>query len=127
MQETLLIVLAVAVVFYLLYSYKKRKEKQMGEDIESMIEVGDWNGVCRIFRKQLIIWGVVLALVVFAVVYDIAAMGRMPYAKMILAVLVIWRYYKLIDMYRTSRYNEKILSEQESGQESQETEQEADR
>lgn len=127
MQETLLIVLAVAVVFYLLYSYKKRKEKQMGEDIESMIEVGDWNGVCRIFRKQLIIWGVVLALVVFAVVYDIAAMGRMPYAKMILAALVIWRYYKLIDMYRTSRYNEKILSEQESGQESQETEQEADR
>ena len=127
MQETLLIVLAVAVVFYLLYSYKKRKEKQMGEDIESMIEVGDWNGVCRILRKQLIIWGVVLALVVFAVVYDIAAMGRMPYAKMILAALVIWRYYKLIDMYRTSRYNEKILSEQERGLESQETEQEADR
>lgn len=127
MQETLLIVLAVAVVFYLLYSYKKRKEKQMGEDIESMIEVGDWNGVCRIFRKQLIIWGVVLALVVFAVVYDIAAMGGMPYAKMILAALVIWRYYKLIDMYRTSRYNEKILSEQERGLESQETEQEADR
>ena len=127
MQETLLIVLAVAVVFYLLYSYKKRKEKQMGEDIESMIEVGDWNGVCRILRKQLIIWGVVLALVVFAVVYDIAAMGRVPYAKMIVAAFVIWRYYKLIDMYRTSRYNEKILSEQESGQESQETEQEADR
>lgn len=127
MQETLLIVLAVAVVFSLLYSYKKRKEKQMGEDIESMIEVGDWNGVCRILRKQLIIWGVVLALVVFAVVYDIAAMGRMPYAKMILAALVIWRYYKLVDMYRTSRYNEKILSEQERGLESQETEQEADR
>ena len=127
MQETLFIVLAVAVVFYFLYSYKKRKEKQIGEDIESMIEVGDWNGVCRIFRKQLIIWGVVLALVVFAVVYDIAAMGRMPYAKMILAALVIWRYYKLIDMYRTSRYNEKILSEQERGLESQETEQEADR
>lgn len=99
----------------------------MGEDIESMIEVGDWNGVCRVFRKQLIIWGVVLALVVFAVVYDIAAMGRMPYAKMILAALVIWRYYKLVDMYRTSRYNEKILSEQERGQERQETEQEADR
>ena len=99
----------------------------MGEDIESMIEVGDWNGVCRIFRKQLIIWGVVLALVVFAVVYDIAAMGRVPYAKMIVAAFVIWRYYKLIDMYRASRYNEKILSEQERGQESQETEQEADR
>ena len=127
MQETLFIVLAVAVVFYLLYSYKKRKEKQMGEDIESMIEVGDWNGVCRILRKQLIIWGVVLALVVFAVVYDIAAMGRVPYAKMIVAAFVIWRYYKLIDMYRTSRYNEKILSEQERGLESQETEQEADR
>ena len=126
MQETLLIVLAVAVVFYFLYSCKKRKEKQMGEDIESMIEVGDWNGVCRVFRKQLIIWGVVLALVVFAVVYDIAAMGRMPYAKMILAALVIWRYYKLIDMYRTSRYNERVLSEQERGQERQETEQEAD-
>lgn len=127
MQETLLIVLAVAVVFYFLYSYKKRKEKQMGEDIESMIEVGDWNSVCRILRKQLIIWGVVFALVVFAVVYDIVAIGRMPYAKMILAALVIWRYYKLIDMYRTSRYNEKILSEQERGLESQETEQEADR
>lgn len=127
MQETLFIVLAVAVVFYFLYSYKKRKEKQMGEDIESMIEVGDWNGVCRILCKQLIIWGVVLALVVFAVVYDIAAMGRMPYAKMILAALVIWRYYKLVDMYRTSRYNEKILSEQERGLERQETEQEADR
>ena len=127
MQETLLIVFAVAVVFYFLYSYKKRKEKQMGEDIESMIEVGDWNGVCRILRKQLIIWGVVLALVVFAVVYDIVAIGRMPYPKMILAALVIWRYYKLVDMYRTSRYNEKILSEQERGLESQDPEQEADR
>ncbi len=127
MQETLLIVLAVSVVFYFLYSYKKRKEKQMGEDIESMIEVGDWNGVCRILRKQLIIWGVVLALVVFAVVYDIVAMGRMPYAKMILAALVIWRYYKLVDMYRTSRYNERMLNEPEREQENQETEQEADR
>lgn len=127
MQETLLIVLAVAVVFYFLYSYKKRKENQMGEDIESMIEVGDWNGVCRILCKQLIIWGVVLALVVFAVVYDIVAIGRMPYPKMILAALVIWRYYKLVDMYRTSRYNEKILCEQERGQESQDSEQEADR
>ena len=127
MQETLFIVLAVAVVFYFLYSYKKRKEKQMGEDIESMIEVGDWNGVCHILRKQLIIWGVVLALVVFAVVYDIVAIGRMPYPKMILAALVIWRYYKLVDMYRTSRYNEKILSEQERGLESQDPEQEADR
>ena len=127
MQETLLIVFAVAVVFYFLYSYKKRKEKQMGENIESMIEVGDWNGVCRILRKQLIIWGVVLALVVFAVVYDIVAIGRMPYPKMILAAFVIWRYYKLVDMYRTSRYNEKILSEQERGLESQDPEQEADR
>lgn len=127
MQETLLIVLAVAVVFYFLYSYKNRKEKQMGENIESMIEVGDWNGVCRILRKQLIIWGVVLALVVFAVVYDIVAIGRMPYAKMILAALVIWRYYKLVDMYRTSRYNERMLNEPEREQESQETEQEADR
>ena len=92
-----------------------------------MIEVGDWNGVCRILRKQLIIWGVVLALVVFAVVYDIVAIGRMPYPKMILAALVIWRYYKLVGMYRTSRYNEKILSEQERGLESQDPEQEADR
>ena len=120
MQETLLIVLAVAVVFYFLYSYKKRKKKQMGENIESMIEVGDWNGVCRILRKQLIIWGVVLALVVFAVVYDVAAMDRMPYAKMILAALVIWRYYKLVDMYRTSRYNERMLNEPDREQENHE-------
>ena len=63
MQQTLFIViLAVVIVFALAYRWKKKAENKMGNDLNALIDADDWCGVCRILRKQLIIWGVLLAL-----------------------------------------------------------------
>ena len=63
MQQTLFIViLAVVIVFALAYRWKKKAENKMGNDLNALIEANDWRGVCRILRKQLIVWGLVLVL-----------------------------------------------------------------
>ena len=56
MEQLLFIVLAVVIIFALLYKWKKRTEKKMGNDLNALIEANDWRGVCRILRKQLIVW-----------------------------------------------------------------------
>ena len=70
MSQTLFIALLVLVVaiFVFLYRRKKKVENKMGDELNALIESDDWQGVCRILRKQLVIWGCVLVLVVGLIV-----------------------------------------------------------
>lgn len=69
MSQTLFIALLVGVViFVFLYRRKKKVENKMGDELNALIESDDWQGVCRILRKQLVIWGCVLVLVVGLIV-----------------------------------------------------------
>ena len=42
MEQLLFIVLAVVIIFALLYKWKKRTEKKMGNDLNALIEANDW-------------------------------------------------------------------------------------
>lgn len=101
-------VVCVLLLFYYGYSFKKRKEKQIGEDIEYMIEQGDWDGVCRILRKQLMLWGALMVAIVAFVVYGIVTSDVIPYGRIIAAALIVWRFYKLVDLYLTARQNSRL-------------------
>lgn len=101
-------VVCVLLLFYYGYSFKKRKEKQIGEDIEYMIEQGDWDSVCRVLRKQLMLWGALMVAVVAFVVYGIVTLDVIPYGRIIAAALIVWRFYKLVDMYLTARQNSSL-------------------
>ena len=56
MQQTLFIIILV-IVLILAYGWKKKRENKMNDDLDVLIAADDWDGVCRILRKQLIIWG----------------------------------------------------------------------
>ena len=104
MQEAVFVVLLVAVLYYMAYKAKKKKERQMGDELEYLIEKEDWHGVSRILRKQLIIWG---CLSVLMTAYVIASfiMGRPKYGAMVLVVVFIWRTVRLKKSYDDSQYN----------------------
>ena len=76
MEQTLFIVFAAVIVFALLYRWKKRTEKKMGNDLNALIEANDWRGVCRILRKQLIVWGLVLVLCIGLLLARIMSGGQ---------------------------------------------------
>lgn len=101
-------VVCVLLLFHYGYKLKKRKEKQMGEDIEYLIEQDDWDGVCRILRKQLMLWGALMVAVVAFVVYGIVTSDVIPYGRIIAAALIVWRFYKLVDLYLTARQNSRL-------------------
>ena len=105
MQDYLIIGLAVAALLYILYKRKKKKEQQLGDELDYLIEKKDWHGVSLILRKQLIIWG---ALAAFMTAYVIVAyiMGYPKFAGIIMAAIFIWRTIKLAENYRKSRDNE---------------------
>ena len=109
MVENLLLFIVVGVVFYYAYKNKKRKEQKIGEDLDYFIEKGDWDSVCHILRKQLIIWSALLIAIVSVLVYEIVMLDRRPYTKMVVSMMILWRLYKLVDMYLTSRYNGRVL------------------
>ena len=45
MELSVVIAIIVMVVFVYLYINKRRKERQMGNDLESLIDANDWQGV----------------------------------------------------------------------------------
>ena len=104
MQEAVFVVLLVAVLYYMAYKAKKKKERQMGDELEYLIEKEDWHGVSRILRKQLIIWG---CLSVLMTAYVIASfiMGSPRYAGIVVAAFFIWRVVRLAKNYKDSQYN----------------------
>ena len=55
MELSIAIGIIVLVIFVYLYQNKRRKEQQMGNELENLIDANDWQGVCRILRKQLIL------------------------------------------------------------------------
>ena len=113
MVENILLFIVVGVVFYYAYKNNKRKEQQMGEDLDYFIKKDDWDSVCRVLRKQLIIWGALLMLIVAVVVYEMTVLARTPYTKMVVGTIILWRLYKLVEMYLTSRYNRRVLAEKQ--------------
>lgn len=112
MSETIFIALAVGALFYFLYERKKQKERQMGEELDSLIEREDWQRVSRFIHKQLVIW---IVITVFAVAIVVAKTVRgdfKPFHSAIIA-LCLWRVFQLARSYRNSRNNERMKSIQE--------------
>lgn len=101
MSQTLFIALLVLVVaiFVFLYRRKKKVENKMGDELNALIESDDWQGVCRILRKQLVIWGCVLVLVVGLIVARFTMGEHTSYVPIIVAVFIAWRFFKLVRLY----------------------------
>ena len=117
MQQTLFIViLAVVIVFALAYRWKKKAENKMGNDLNALIDADDWRGVCRILSQPLIIWGVLLVLCLALLIARIMS-GSQFYTPMIVCAFLVWRFFKLVHIYRISYQKMKTI-EQEN-QESQ--------
>lgn len=115
MNQTFFIALfVVLVIFLLLYRRKKKVENRMGEELNALIEADDWHGVCRILRKQLIIWGCVLVLVVALLVVRFINGEHTSYAPIIVCAFVAWRFFKLIRLYAISRQNMKFVDSEDN-------------
>ena len=109
MQQTLFIViLAVVIALALAYRWKKKTEKKMGNDLNALIEANDWRGVCRILRKQLIVWGLVLVLCIGLLVARIMSGGQF-YTPIIVCAFLAWRFFKLVNLYMISYKNMKVV------------------
>lgn len=109
MQQTLFIViLAVVIVFALAYRWKKKAKNKMGNDLNALIEANDWRGVCRILRKQLIVWGLVLVLCIGLLVARIMSGGQF-YTPIIVCAFLAWRFFKLVNLYMISYKNMKVV------------------
>lgn len=115
MSQTLFIALLVVVVaiFVFLYRRKKKVENKMGDELNALIESDDWQGVCRILRKQLFIWGCVLVLVVGLIVARFTMGEHTSYAPIIVGVFIAWRFFKLVRLYVISYQNMKIMNTEE--------------
>lgn len=112
MQQTLFIViLAVVITLALAYRWKKKTENKMGNDLNALIEANDWCGVCRILRKQLIIWGVLLALCIALLIVRIVSNSQF-YTPIIVCAILAWRFLKLIRLYRISFQNMKTIEQE---------------
>ena len=116
MQETIFIILVVAFGFYLLYQRKKRKEKQMGEELNDLVEANDWQGVSRILRKQLVIWGLFAATATAIGIVSLI-LGKPRFGWLLGAAFFIWRTIQLLRLFRTSQDNERLQRAEADGRE----------
>ncbi len=105
MDQTLIItVFVVVIVSVLAYKWKKKTENKMGNDLNALIGANDWRGVCRILRKQLFLWGFLLALVLALLIARIIR-GEQYYTTIIVGAFIAWRFIKLVQLYRISHHN----------------------
>lgn len=85
----------------------------MGDELNALIESDDWQRVCRILRKQLVIWGCVLVLVVGLIVARFTMGEHTSYVPIIVAVFIAWRFFKLVRLYVISYHNMKFMNAEE--------------
>ena len=88
MELSVVIAIIVMVVFVYLYINKRRKERQMGNDLESLIDANDWQGVCHILTKQLILWGVALLAIIIVLVLSFFYEDKFRYSSLVVLALV---------------------------------------
>ena len=103
-QTWAVVIVAVILLFVFLYRIKRKKEKKMGKDLETLVEKKDWRGVCRIFKKQMIIWGAVLAASIALLIVRIVTERHFT-GTIILAAFFAYRFFKLVKLYRISLHN----------------------
>lgn len=115
MQQTLFIVVFVVGIAIALaaYKWKKKVENKIGNDLNALIESNDWCGVCRILRKQLIIWGSLLVLVVGLFIVRVIKGGQ-AYTPIIVCAFVIWRFSKLVRLYSISHKAMKTMEQDDA-------------
>lgn len=114
MQQTFFIIAIVfVIVFVLAYRWKKKAEHKMGNDLNALIEANDWNGVCRILRKQLILWGVLLVLCVVLLIARIMS-DKQFYTPIIVCAFLAWRFFKQVNLYRISYQNKKTVENEDN-------------
>lgn len=106
MELTIILVAAMALVFYFLYDRKRRKEKQLGLDLETLIARNDWTGVSRILRRQCRWWGV-LALAGIALLVAAIVTRHKIIVAAVTAALFAYRFGQVWRLYRISRQNER--------------------
>lgn len=83
----------------------------MGNKLNALIEENDWQGVCRILRKQVILWGVLFVLVSATLVIRLIGFSN-SYAHLVVFAIVGFRFFKLVKLYRTSYGNMKYFEAQ---------------
>ena len=109
MELSIAIAIIVMVIFVYLYQKKKRKEQQMDNELENLIDANDWQGVCRILMKQLILWGVALLAIIIVLVLSFFFEDKFRYSSLVVLALVAWRFILLVRIYYLSRHNAKVL------------------
>ena len=107
MELSIAIAIIVIIVFVYLYKNKKRKEQQMGNELENLIEANDWQGVCRILKKQVILWGAALMLIILALGLSLFFEDKFRYSSLVVLAFVAWRFISLVRLYYLSRQNAK--------------------
>ncbi|SFG17780.1 DUF4253 domain-containing protein [Prevotella sp. KH2C16] len=115
MDLQLAIVIGLVVFFavwILLYQRKRRQEAQMGLDLETMIDKEDWQGVCRLLRRQLWLWGAVIAATGFVLVGRLMV-GGSPLAPALMLAYFVYRYIPLVKSYRNAAYNRRVQGEEQ--------------
>ena len=109
MELRIAIGIIVLVIFVYLYQNKRRKEQQMGNELENLIDANDWQGVCRILRKQLILWGAALLVIILVLGLSFFYEDKFRYSSLVVLAFVAWRFISLIRLYYLSRQNAKML------------------
>lgn len=100
----------VLLVVYYAYKWKKKKEAQMGDDLDYYIEHDDWHSACRLMLKQLIIWGIV-TLAAIAVTVSSYLAGQLKPHFIVLAIITARKTCYLAGSYFVFRRNEKYMEE----------------
>lgn len=107
MQQTLFIIILV-IVLILAYGWKKKRVNKMNDDLDVLIAADDWDGVCRILRKQLIIWGSLFMFSMVVLVVRIMDGGQF-YTHIIVCAFLAWRFLKVLHLYIISYQNKKTM------------------
>lgn len=102
MSTYIIAVFVILLIYSLWVKIDKKKSKQRGEDLNTLILNNEWEAVCRITQRHLLFWGVLLLGSIAYLVYCLYN-GLYPYTAIFFIIVFGIFFIKVLKSHRNAR------------------------
>ena len=104
MDTYFIVVFVILLIYSLWVKIDKKKSKDKGEDLATLMLNNEWEGVCKIARRHLVFWSILLLSSIADLAYRLYN-GLYPHTDIFFIIVFSVFFVRVLMSYRNAHYN----------------------